>query len=337
MRMSRRPRHTHQAWTAAFFLLLALGLAAQQQGRGGFGNRGGRRMLPPMEAVTHSGRPAVKFQIGGGAAFIDYFEYQNEPVLAFELAQDQCAGQVYVTYARVRGDFRGPSCKSFDLPRESAAVERQAGKILLTSGANSYALVPVLEMDGQLRPEPRVQVVNEIFTRSIKMFPQTFAGVRRMATQSMAEDSGEAGQRPARSLAVSEATLTIHSNPRSQVFIDDEPRGSTGADGSETLQLPAGSYRVRVSLSGYKNFEQAVSLAAGQSQSVNAQLQVAGPPAFSESQVAEMLKGEMSPKRISTLVGERGVNFALNTTLEKQFKDLGATSDLLLAIATHRR
>jgi hypothetical protein len=50
-----------------------------------------------------------------------------------------------------------------------------------------------------------------------------------------------------------------------------------------------------------------------------------------------MLQGKMSPKRVQSLVQERGVDFVLNPDLEHRLRALGAPSDLLLAIATNKK
>jgi hypothetical protein len=92
-----------------------------------------------------------------------------------------------------------------------------------------------------------------------------------------------------------------------------------------------------LSLPGYKDFEQQVVVAAGKDYEVKTQLETAGPPPFKESDVTEMLQGKMSPKRIATLVQERGVDFEVNSDVEKRFRGMGATSDLLLVMAENRK
>ncbi len=72
-----------------------------------------------------------------------------------------------------------------------------------------------------------------------------------------------------------------------QVYIDDEPVGSTSSEGRLKLsRLSAGSHRVRFSLRGYMDFEQDVTLQAGQTTNVSATLearQAAQPPPSSGS------------------------------------------------------
>jgi hypothetical protein len=75
-------------------------------------------------------------------------------------------------------------------------------------------------------------------------------------------------------------TLLIESNPgQSQVYVDDEPVGTTSKEGRLKLtRIPPGSHGVRVSLSGYQDFEQTVTLTGGQVTTVAATLQPGGAP-----------------------------------------------------------
>lgn len=69
--------------------------------------------------------------------------------------------------------------------------------------------------------------------------------------------------------------LMIESNPgQSEVYVDDEPVGTTSQAGRLKLtRVAPGSHRVRVSLSGYQDYEQAVTLTGGGTTSVSASLQ----------------------------------------------------------------
>jgi hypothetical protein len=80
--------------------------------------------------------------------------------------------------------------------------------------------------------------------------------------------------------AVAPPVLMIHSSPgESQVYIDDEPVGSTSREGRLKLtRLSPGEHQVRVSLSGYQDHEETVSLAGGQTATVTAKLQTTAPP-----------------------------------------------------------
>ena len=80
--------------------------------------------------------------------------------------------------------------------------------------------------------------------------------------------------------AVSPPVLMIQSSPgESQVYVDDEPMGSTGRAGRLKLtRLSPGEHHVRISLSGYQDHEETVALMGGQTATVTARLQAAAPP-----------------------------------------------------------
>jgi hypothetical protein len=61
-------------------------------------------------------------------------------------------------------------------------------------------------------------------------------------------------------------TLKIQSQPgEAQVYVDDEPKGMTSPAGELRLpELAAGTYRLRVSLEGYKSWENSITIAAGE-------------------------------------------------------------------------
>ncbi len=75
--------------------------------------------------------------------------------------------------------------------------------------------------------------------------------------------------------ATSPPVLMIESNPgQSQVYVDDEPMGSTSQQGRLRMtRLAAGEHRVRIALPGYEDHEETVTLAAGQTTTVAATLQ----------------------------------------------------------------
>ena len=76
-------------------------------------------------------------------------------------------------------------------------------------------------------------------------------------------------------------SLLIKSTPaRAQVFLDGKPVGTTNAEGQlELPQPPLGEHMIRLTLSGYEDYEQKTSLLAGQLTSVTATLEPVPPPA----------------------------------------------------------
>jgi hypothetical protein len=134
--------------------------------------------------------------------------------------------------------------------------------------------------------------------------------------------------------------VNLTSKPGSvEVYLDDKRRGTTSAEEGKLVldDLPPGSYKLRLSLAGYKDWAQAVTVTAGQPVEVQAVMKTSGPGAFTVQDVVDMLRGEISPKRVATLVQQRGVDFALSDAIEKQVREAGGDSDLLLAIAKSRK
>ncbi len=81
--------------------------------------------------------------------------------------------------------------------------------------------------------------------------------------------------------SASPPVLMIESNPgQSQVYVDDEPMGTTSPEGRLKLtRVGAGSHIVRVSLNGYQDYEESVNLAEGHTVTVAAPLERAAAPA----------------------------------------------------------
>ena len=81
------------------------------------------------------------------------------------------------------------------------------------------------------------------------------------------------------SAAGSPTVLMIQSRPGdTQVYIDDEPMGSTSPEGRLKLRVSPGNHTVRVALSGYQDYEENITVAEGQTTTVAATLQANAPP-----------------------------------------------------------
>ena len=144
--------------------------------------------------------------------------------------------------------------------------------------------------------------------------------------------------------------LMVASNPGAEIFVDDKSRGVTGADGALRVpELSPGSHPVRAALAGYEPWSGNVTLDAGDEKRVAVPLAAlpppkpaeppkpAGPATLGLSDVITMLKGGVSPRRVSSLVQERGVDFALDDASEKQIRTAGGDAELLVVIAKSRR
>jgi PEGA domain len=136
-----------------------------------------------------------------------------------------------------------------------------------------------------------------------------------------------------------DAVLIVVSSPgNANVYINDEPKGTTSPEGR--LVLRGGSLsdcRIRVALNGYKDWIQTVHVRPGNSVTVDAKLQPVGPPAFNAQDIVELLKGGVPPTRCRMLVEERGVDFMLDSDIEKRIRSAGGDAELLLAIARAKK
>ena len=63
----------------------------------------------------------------------------------------------------------------------------------------------------------------------------------------------------------------------------------------------------------------------------------AGPPALGLKEVLDALENRVPKPRLLALIDQYGVDFALNDDIERQLREAGADSDLLLAIAKAKR
>ncbi len=333
------------------FLLLALSAAAQQPTSSRpMTEPAGRNAITPKSA-THNGHPALEYEgKQGWASYIEYFVWQGEPALGFAMDQlmlgfttggpPQCPGQVYVTRTRISGDFQGTKCGSFDLPRAGTTAVKQGGVVILTSGGSTYTLIPILTRGEQRRAAPRMGAAVEFLTRAVNNFDRVYANIRRLGIGAQSQTAAQSMQPAADTSAQGDkrGVLKVSSDPGDvQVYINDEPRGMTSAEGHEVLRMPPGTYRLRLSQPGYKDFEQQVTLASGREQEVSAKLQTVAPPPFKVEDIVDLLQGKVSPKRIATLVEDRGVDFEMNPEVEKRLRGLGASNDLLLAIANNKK
>jgi hypothetical protein len=102
--------------------------------------------------------------------------------------------------------------------------------------------------------------------------------------------------------------LVIQSNPGGgRVYVDDEPVGSTTREGSLKLaRFSPGSHQVRISLSGYRDYEKSVTLTAGQTTIVAVTLQpTAARPAANPPQLSPAVETPaVSPGEAGTLGAE---------------------------------
>lgn len=138
--------------------------------------------------------------------------------------------------------------------------------------------------------------------------------------------------------------LVVTTSPGAEVFVDGERRGVAGADRMlRVTTLAAGNHTVRAVLAGYEPWSGPVALQAGEEKRMDAPLvavpppQPAGPSRLALKDVVTMLQGGVSPKRVATIVQERGVDFPLDDAAEKQVRAAGGDAELLVVIAKSKK
>src|SRR5574341_1257470 len=101
--------------------------------------------------------------------------------------------------------------------------------------------------------------------------------------------------------------------------------GTTPPDEGKLVleNLPVGNHKLRVGLSGYRDWIQSLTLTDGSTIYIDAKLTVAGPLPFTSQDVVDLLKGAVSAKRAADLVRERGVDFDLTPAIEQQIRAAG--------------
>gem|GEM_PF-6650819 len=135
-------------------------------------------------------------------------------------------------------------------------------------------------------------------------------------------------------------TVQVVSVPHgAQLYLDDVAKGATSeSEGRLVLEdVVPGSHRVRLTAAGFKEWSKTVAVDSGDSVAVDAALERSGPSPFSESDVEQMLRGGVSPKRAAVLVKDRGVDFAMDDAAEQRLRAAGADGELLLAIAKAKK
>ena len=124
-----------------------------------------------------------------------------------------------------------------------------------------------------------------------------------------------------------------------QVYLDDKFKGVTSEDEGKLVidNLAPGIYQLRLSLPGYKQWKQQVTLQGGQMLPVSARLEAAGPEPLSFEEVEKALKNGISKKKVMEWVKQFGVDFAITPEREAGLRDAGADDAVLYAITQAKK
>jgi len=135
-------------------------------------------------------------------------------------------------------------------------------------------------------------------------------------------------------------TLVLSTEPTGvQVYLDDQFKGVTSEQDGKLVvgNVPAGTYGLRVSQAGHKDWAQSITVNPGEELKVQAKLASAGPNPLTLKEVEDALTNGVPKSRVTALVNQYGVNFVLTNEAEQRLRNAGADSELLLAIAKSRK
>ena len=301
-----------------------------------------------QEAVLRNGRPALKFTDMAHPYFTFVEDASSaDPALRFlgihslyNQAQG-CTGSLYVSAARVwwEPQFLTPRCAAgkFDVERAGVTSIRlrypgtpDGNQLLFNVKDEKHLFETGNEIEGKWR-----RVVSdpmaELLVRSLNDFSGAYEEFKRLTASLQPKP-----QLPA---APASGTLVLSSQPVNvQVYVDDVFKGMTSAEGRLVIEgLAPGAHRVRMNLIGYTESARTVELKPGETATVEAKLEPAGPKPLALAEVEEALTNGLPPKGITKLVNQYGVDFALTKPIEQRLRSKGADSDLLVAIATNKK
>jgi len=316
--------------------------------------------------IEVDGTPAVA--IGNGELIVPG-SYGGEKVLGFsarENPKDKTYSYLLVTPTRII--WKGNN--SFEVLKENAKIEAKwlanwgGGQasfgIEVKTSTNKYKLYPcAVAVSGARSSEMPYSTFKALkyesardaeWTKWANLAVSDFSAALRNAhdvTQPLERHSlSEAAHpepatpSPAKPALPSVGTIMVSTEPPGgQVYLDDQFKGITGElEGKLVVgNIPAGTYRLRVSQAGHKDWAQSITVSPGEELNIQAKLVSAGPAPLTLKEMEDALANGVPKSRLTTLVDQYGVNFALTNEAEQRLRNAGADSDLLLAIAKNRK
>lgn len=165
-------------------------------------------------------------------------------------------------------------------------------------------------------------------------FAATVARFDRLTLQG----SKPAAPAPTAAAANAKGMVVVQSSPgNAQVYLDNRFQGTTSEAGELIIEGGPGQHEVRLTQPGYQEWRMNVWLKAGERQRITATMTPAGPRPLTRMEIGEMLGNNVAKPRIIALVKQYGVDFALTGEAERDLRSKGADSDVLVAIATHKK
>jgi hypothetical protein len=323
------------ALLAAVLLALALALPA-----------------PGQEAALYENAPALKFRGEvGDSTFVVQRPYRGENAFGFLVMHYHlggCYGFLYLTKSRVAYDpVYSPDYQrdAFDsLRAEARQVIANSDRISVALHHRTYDFLPAIEVKGKRKFARSWEgwgylPVVDFFKRALADFDAAQQEFQRLIAKA-AESGGNAGGSPRGASGSPAATLQIEAQPgSSEFYVDDQFKGTTSSEGRLVVgELAPGEHRLRLARKGYQEWTRTVTLAAGETRTLEVQLAEAVPEtALKLEDVLKLLDAGVTSARMETLVRERGVAFELTGEAEQKLRAAGATAELLLAIAKAKK
>ena len=123
-----------------------------------------------------------------------------------------------------------------------------------------------------------------------------------------------------------------------QVYVDERFKGITSEQaGTLVIEgLAPGSHQLRLTLPGYKEWSQQITLAAGETLPVSAKLEAAGPKPLAFEEVEEVVKN-YPKKQAMKSIKQFGVDFAMTAERETRLRAAGADGELLYLITQSKK
>jgi len=146
-----------------------------------------------------------------------------------------------------------------------------------SAGLSKDQVLKLLQQD----PAPRVQYLVGKYGISFPLTPDVEKELTQAgATPDLIETLRKLSPTPQKPAPPPTSDLVIHAQPaEAEVYIDDERKGITSADGTLKLgNVGAGPHKLRVSRQGYHSFEMAVEVYEGKANTVVGTLQPNEPP-----------------------------------------------------------
>lgn len=320
-----------------------------------------------QQAVVVNGSPALRFEHPGNPPshlFVERVTEGGKDALEFPIMHPHqafsgihwCAGNLYVFEDRViyrpsgftksiPGQLSQPlgyDSHAFDLPisQLSRPVSHNDNAVWFKVRGKLFFVEPMWDpLSYKTRQSPLAyRAFLDFLAMALNDFPSA-ERVFRTLPVTLASGSGSkltAGSAGPAS-TIKPAKLLVSTDPQNaQIFINGELKGTADQNGL-AVDLPAGTYQLRVVLAGYKDFNYPVTLSAGDNTKIIAPLELTGPPPFTVGDVTDLLNGGVSSKRVAVLVQQRGVAFVLDDDSERKIRAAGGDAELLLVISKAKK